>query len=238
MLISSYSERMKRNEQKVALILEFLRDETWSSPSVIASLLNLSLASAYKILNALEKKACVSRFIVEDIKQVIFGITSLGLMESWSYSDAPLEKRTYFQPTKIKPVMVKHHLMLQQARINAEKMGWKNWKPAKLLPKALPKKPDAVVCSAAHETVAVELERSMKTQKRYEAIWSLYLQAIKRGEYDVVHYVVPDQRFLASLNRMFSLITFIPVGGKRVKIDDKHRTKFMIFTINDWPTLI
>ena len=238
MLISCYSERQKRNERKTALVLGFLRDETWTTPLMISVLLELSLASAYKTLNALVKKSLVVKYNVEDIKQVVYGITTLGLIESWSYTEKQPEKRAYFQPSKIKAVMVNHHLMLQQSRLNAEKVGWKDWMPAKLLPNDIPKKPDAVVKSRGHETVAVELERSMKTQKRYETIWSIYLQAIRRGDYDVVHYIVPNQRFLASLNRMFSLITFIPVGGKRVKIEDKHRAKFMIFAINDWPILI
>ena len=238
MLISNYSERKKLNERKIGLILSFLRDETWSTPFIISMLLDLSLASAYKTLNSLVKKNLLIKYNVEDIRQVIYGITTLGLMESWNYTKKLPERRTYFQPSKIKAVMVSHHLMLQQSRLNAEKIGWSEWVPAKLLPKDIPKKPDAVVKSLSDETIAVELERSMKTQKRYEAIWSIYLQAIKRGDYDAVHYIVPNQRFQTSLSRMFSLIKFIPVGGNRVKIDDKHRAKFRVLAINDWPILI
>jgi len=83
--------------------------------------------------------------------------------------------------------------------------------------------------------IAIELERSIKTKKRYEVVFSIYLQSIKRGEYDLIHYVCPDPEFAARLKRMFQLIESVPVSGQRVKITDKHRAKFPVYSLQNWP---
>ena len=132
--------------------------------------------------------------------------------------------------------MIQHHLDLQQARYQAEALGWKNWLPGNQLPKGIAKRPDAIAKDSLQlDTIAIELERTIKTKKRYEVIFSTYLQAIKRGDYASVHYVCPDPEFAKRLKRMFQLINSVPVSGQRVKILDKHRAKFPVFSLKNWP---
>jgi hypothetical protein len=236
MLISNYSERQLRASTKKRIILEFLRDETWTSPQVVARLINLSIGSAYKILNRLKNEQLIISHHVKDLNLVIWGITTHGLMESWNDSDFETEDRPYFQPSRVKPVMMRHHIMLQQARLQAEVKHWSNWKPGNLLAKGIAKRPDAIAVSSIGQNIAIELERTIKTKKRYEAIISLYLQAIKRKKYDEVHYVVPDKKFATSLKRLFGLITHVPVSGERIAISKtKHLSKFLVYEIGKWP---
>jgi hypothetical protein len=236
MLIKSYSERCSRANEKKKLILEFLRDETWTTAQVVSLLIRLSMASAYKTLNRMKKEGLIVSHFVNDLNMTIWGITTLGLMDSWSYSEIDPQDRPYFQKSRIKAVMVKHHLMLQQARIQAELLAWKNWIPGNLLPKDIDKRPDAIVTSNLGQNIAVELERTLKTKKRYEMIISLYLQAIKRQDYDEVHYVVTDKSFASSLRRLFGLISHVPVSGERVAINQaKHLSKFVIYELDNWP---
>jgi hypothetical protein len=173
-------------------------------------------------------------FYVEDLKYKIWGITPDGLLMAWQEDEA-MQIRPYFQPSKIKPVMMQHHLDLQQARFNAEKHGWTNWHLGTLLPKQIGKRPDAIATTEDGLTIAIELERSVKTKKRYEVIFSIYLQAIKRGEYDLIHYVCPDANFASRLTRLFGMIETVPVAGERVKIKDKHRQKLPVFSLATWP---
>lgn len=83
--------------------------------------------------------------------------------------------------------------------------------------------------------VAIEIERSIKTIKRYEAIFAAYLQMIKQGDYAIVHYVCPDAAFAPRLSRLFQLIQAVPVVGERVPITDKHRARFPVYALQNWP---
>lgn len=234
MLISNYQERQKRSENKQQRLLSLLRDETWTSAPMISQWLNISLSAAYKTISLLERKSFIKPFYVEDLRFKIWGITADGLLMSWQENEK-MENRPYFQPSKIKPVMIQHHLDLQQARINAEKAGATNWFLGSLLPKSIGKRPDAITTLNNGHIIAVELERTVKTKKRYEVIFSHYLQEIKRGTYHQIHYVCPNYEFAARLNRLFQLIESVPVAGERVRINDKHRDKFPVFSLNNWP---
>jgi DNA-binding Lrp family transcriptional regulator len=233
MLISNYQERKQRTADKQQRLLALLRDETWTSAPMIAQWLNLSLSAAYKTIASLEKKKLIKSFYVDDLKFKIWGITADGLLMSWQ-ADEVMENRPYFQPSKIKPVMIQHHLDLQQARINAEKAGATNWVLGSLLPKNVGKRPDAITTLNNGDIIAIELERTVKTKKRYEVIFSHYLQEIKRGSYHQVHYVCPNNQFAARLARLFQLIESVPVAGERVRINDKHRDKFQVFGLSNW----
>ena len=200
---------------------------------MIAQWLNMTLSAAYKTISVLERKRLIKTYYVEDLRYKIWGITADGLLMSWQEHET-MENRPYFQPSKIKPVMMQHHLDLQQARFNAEEAGANNWILGSLLPRKIGKRPDAVA-TFNQQIIAVELERTVKTKKRYEVIFSHYLQEIKKGNYHSIHYVCPNPEFALRLMRLFKLIESVPVAGERVKINDKHRDKFPVFSLNNWP---
>ena len=62
-------------------------------------------------------------------------------------------------------------------------------------------RPDAVAVDPQGNRIAIEIERHVKTLKRYEAVFAIYLQSIKRGEYAAVHYICPDERLARQLVR-------------------------------------
>lgn len=238
MLISSYTERQQRMKAKQHCVLRFLRDEIWSNVFVIMQLLQLSRPAVYKLVTRLEKEGLIKKHYVAELRFNIYGITTLGMLSSWDEGEV-IEERPVFEPSKVKPLMINHHLDLQMARLKAEKDGWQNWVPGNLLPKGILKRPDAVVNRYSDKKIiAIELERTIKTRKRYEKIFSIYLQAIKRNEYDFVHYVCPDPAFAIRLKRMFSLIKSVPVAGQRIQISGKHRSKFPVYSLDQWPPII
>jgi hypothetical protein len=81
---------------------------------------------------------------------------------------------------------VPHQIATQKTRIKAEQLGWQNWKPARSLMRiGLPKVPDGEALSPDSQCVAIEVEREIKTDRRYEAVVgasiSLTLKRISDG---------------------------------------------------------
>lgn len=89
--------------------------------------------------------------------------------------------------------------------------------------------PDAVATSPEGLTVAVEVERSAKTPKRYQAIMADYLQMRKAGTVSVVHYVCETDRLAAGLARLFQAIQTVNIKGVEVALKPEHYEAFKFF---------
>ena len=234
MLINSFQERCVRTQNKREVILHFLRDETWSNLKNLDDVIGISEPAAFKTLQQLVRDGFLLRYKVTSLRLSLWGITPQGLAFAWSDNEA-MQPRPYFEPSKLSIVTIHHYLDTQRARLNAERAGWTNWMPGNRLPKDIKKRPDAIAINAEGQTIAIELERTIKTLKRYEAIFAIYLQMMKRDEYAKVHYVCPDASFAPRLIRMFNLIMGVPVAGERVPITEKHRARFPVYALDNWP---
>jgi len=233
MLVKSYEQRCLLRHTKRVQLLEFLRDETWSSIPIISQILGLSISATYKTLSSFEKAGLVNSHKDSALNFKVWGVTNLGLFEAWD-SDCEVQKRAPFEPSKFKPLQANHELNLQQARISAMSNFWTEWRLGKHLVN-VEKRPDAIARDPRGNVVYVELEQVVKSRQRIEKIFSIYLQKIKRGELDYVAYVCPTEKFSRRLNKLFNSINEIPVAGARVPITDKHRSKFRVTDLSQWP---
>ena len=234
MLINSYQQRCVRAQTKREVVLRFLRDETWSNLTNLAGVLGLSEPATFKTLQQLERDGFLLKFKVSALRLSLWGVTPQGLAFAWTENET-MQIRPYFEPSKLSVMTIAHYLDVQRARFIAERAGWTNWIPGNRLPKNIKKRPDAIATNTEGQIVAIELERSIKTLKRYEAIFAIYLQMMKRDEYAKVHYVCPDANFAPRLQRMFELIKAVPVAGERVPITEKHRARFPVYALDNWP---
>ena len=234
MLINSYQQRCVRMQTKRETVLRFLRDETWSNLKNLSGVLYISEPAAFKTLGQMERDGFLLRYKVTSLRLSLWGITPQGLAFAWA-EDETMQIRPYFEPSKLSVMTIPHHLDIQRARLIAERSGWTNWIPGNRLPKDIKKRPDAIALNPEGQTIAVELERTIKTLKRYEAIFSIYLQQMKRDEYFQVHYVCSNASFVPRLIRMFELIKAVPVAGERVPITEKHRARFPVYALDIWP---
>ncbi|SNS03702.1 hypothetical protein SAMN05192560_2329 [Methylobacillus rhizosphaerae] len=234
MLINSYQQRCMRSQAKRETVLRFLRDETWSNLTNLADMLGLSEPATFKTICQMERDGFLLRYKVDALRLSLWGVTPQGLAFAWADNEA-MRVRPYFEPGKLSVMTIPHYLDIQRARLMAEQAGWTNWVPGHRLPKGIKKRPDAIATNAEGQTIAIELERSIKTLKRYEAIFAIYLQMMKREEYAKVHYLCPDAGFAPRLERMFALIQSVPVAGERVPITKKHRARFPVFALDNWP---
>jgi hypothetical protein len=233
MLISSYSERLRLSQMTLSKLLCFLRDEIWTSAHVASLVFECSLSAAYKKLNQLESKSLIISYKIPELNLKIWGITALGNFEAWD--NEVMQKRPSFQPSKINFMFVQHHIDLQVAMLNAKSKGGINWMNGKYLPKNILQRPDAILTWTNDVRWAVEYERTVKTRKRYEVIFSNYLQVIKAGDYSFIHYICPDDLFVTRLKKLFSSIESVPVAGQRIALNEKHRSKFIVSSLQNWP---
>lgn len=234
MLINSFQERLARTNQKRSALLRFLRDETWSNLSNLATVGNLSEPAMFKTIGQMERDGFLLRHKVPQLRLSLWGITPKGLLFAWDENEV-MESRPPFEPSKLSILTIHHYLDVQRARLSAERFGWSQWLPGSRLPQDIKKRPDAVATTPSGQRIAIEIERSIKTTKRYEAIFSIYLQMIKFGHYSMVHYVCPDAAFAPRLARLFQLIKAVPVVGERVPITEKHRARFPVYALENWP---
>jgi hypothetical protein len=237
MLIDSFVERRERQLAKQERVMEFLVQEVWTSFGILRTLLGLSAPATLKTLNALERIQLIRRHRVVELRMSLWGITPQGIVMT-AYGDGctkPWVTSQYFEPSKLKLLGIPHKLAIQEARLCAERARWGEWTPGFRLPHEFPVRPDARVLDPAGRKIAVEIERTVKTQKRYAAIFANYLQQIKAGEFDLVHYVCPDAELAPRLARLFGDIKAVPVWNERVPLQERHRARFQVFPLQTWP---
>lgn len=231
----TYAERQARNEAKRLLTLRFLASsEVYTSVPIAALVMACSTSSAERTLAGLARDGALKSEVhfVQSRKLKLYGITPHGLAIAGEFDSPP------FEVGRVNSAYISHHLQTQVARLNAEAAGWTDWKPGKVLHGlGLKKVPDALVLSPTGRRVAIELERHVKTQKRYAEIISSHLQSITQKNWDEVHYISTPELVLP-LKNIFQKIETIPVLGERHKLEEKHRARFQFFALNDWPVIL
>lgn len=105
----------------------------------------------------------------------------------------------------------------------------------------LPKLPDGEATNPDGQRVAIEVEREIKTDRRYEAVIGAYIAQIKADRrWDRVAYLCPDRDFAARLARIFGRLRQLrlELPGLPAKIgkqEQAHLEKFRIYAQKDWP---
>lgn len=235
MLIESFVERRERQLAKHERVMEFLLEEVWSGFEIFERLLGVSPSATLKTLNALERIGFIRRHRVPELRLSIWGISAHGLvMTRYGKSRQPQLFRHYFEPSKLKVTCVPHALALHRARLSAETANWV-WTTGALLEIKHLVQPDAQVVDPSGRRIAVEIERTIKTQKRYAVIIANYLHQIKAGELDLVHYVCPDAILAQRLARLFGDIKAVPIWNEKVPLNERHRARFQVFPLQTWP---
>lgn len=220
-----HSQKMGRALDKRDRILKFLASgEVYLSVNVASKLLSVSRSVAQLTLQALEKQKSLKSEVLlipdedgQPRRSRIFGISPHGLAETNADSAHPV-----FELGRTNPLWVPHHRCCQISRIAAEDAGWTGWIPERRLRDGiakLKKIPDAIATSPNGKRVAIEVERHVKTQKRYEEIQKQYLLDLKNGRIDGIAYICPP-KITSSVQRIFRHV---------------ERQGFLFFDFDGWP---
>ena len=128
MLISSYQERYARSTEKIRVLLNFLKEETYSDFQIIKLLFDFkSDRPLYRLLEKVEKMGLIQKHVHESRASRIslWGITADGLAVILTADDNIMPAR--FEPYRLTGWSLDHHLDNQLVRLTLEKNGATGW---------------------------------------------------------------------------------------------------------------
>jgi len=229
----THAQRTARAQDKTDILLKFLGSgEVFTTAQIAAQLWNVDRRRAAAGMRSMETRGLL-KSEMHDVRAqdvCVFGITPHGLALADCYGNPRHELG------RTNGAQIEHRIAGQRMRIKAEAEGWAKWTPERVirLTPNLKKVPDAAATNPDGHRIAIEIERSIKTPKRYAEIIVAYLLEIKAGRYSEVHYVSPPgtEKLVAG---MFSRIESVKFNGQIVKLEAKHRERFKFFSFDEWP---
>jgi DNA-binding Lrp family transcriptional regulator len=239
-LISSKAERDRIKAEKQSKVLSFLLEERFSTAAVLALLLKMTPNGVHRTLLKMEKEGLIKPHTV-DFELSAWNLKIWGLMPKGALLAADMnEDLNFFEVGRTKPITIAHSLALQRVKVIALINRWVEWESSsKMLKKANENRstwiqvPDAVARSPKGRKVAIELERTVKTPKRYVEILANYAEMMSMRIIDEVIYVCPAQ-LTARLERLFHRIEKIIFKGKVIPTPSGLLERFYFISYEEW----
>lgn len=233
-LIFDYQKRLDRTEQKKQLLLAWLVDFTWTTPEIAGQLMGLiTRAGINKTLKQFQNAGLIKEaFLVlaDNRKLRIIGITPNGLL--WCDDNEMAIDKPSFDPGRVALSTIIHRLDVQRCRLKVNQLGIE-WVAENNYPKKITYRPDAII-NIHDKSIALELERTAKTKKRYQQIITQHLRQINQGAYSQVHYVSTVDGFAQRLERLFNSINKLSVRGQQVLFSDDLKQRFKFYDFDNW----
>ncbi len=221
-LIRDPQLRLQIHAQKQTKVLQWLKTEIYSSAEILALALGIShRQSLHKVLTTMEGLGLIRHAKVPVVggHQNLWGITEHGQALAYDPGKNETPSAKVFEPGRISALRLKHILGLQKMKWQVLQTGWSGWKNCDRGVKPqrrsenLKRRPDALVIDPAGKVIAVELELTFKTAKRYaqEVIHSHAQQICVEKNYHHVLWVCPTvedaQRMKSLLNLAAELLS-------------------------------
>ena len=218
-----------RRAEKEKIILDLLKEDRFSNANLIGLSLGLKRTAAFETLKRMEKKGLLLQAKVED--QSLWGLTPQG---------AFLADGRHFDPKRVSAITIRHDLAVQKAKVEAMALGGSDFLAERTLRQMAVKErttwlqvPDAFAVSPRGRKVALEVERTAKTPKRYSAIFNCYCQMLSDKTIQEVVYICPED-ICRRLERLFLRIETMKVDDKVHTFNDSFRKRFHFVTCEGW----
>lgn len=238
----SHCDRAAARREKERRVLGFLRREIWTTPRVLGVLLGQESTPAprqavHRFIQSLNRAGLVE---TEQLaSHFVVGITADGQAVAADITSKDFVPREYDRG-RVSLSTFQHREDLQLLHIRCARSGWSVFRYPDRRPvaekTAAIHRPDAVTVAPCGQTVAVEVERTMKSRKRYAVIIGGHVSNIRSGRYQHVIYACPDRARARALQRIFHEIDRVVVSGKDVPLSDKERGMFSFLTFEEVPT--
>lgn len=236
--------RKKRTDEKEQIILEFISSESFSTTEIIASLLGISRQASLKTLKRMQRDDLVKLLeidfeLVKKSKQPLWVLTPTGELLATDLDDFHVD---HFDG-RVSIVTLAHSLATQKVRVIGMKKGWTNWVSGRKLKQLAQKDktvwlqvPDGVATSPTGVITAFEIERTVKTPKRYVEILSNFAQMLLDQTIREVLYICPE-KIAPRLKRLFMQVETMVINGKVMPVHEKVREKIKFVTYEEWEAL-
>lgn len=239
-LINSKIEQSRSKAVKETLILSFLWEEGYSTAKILAPLLKMTPNGIQRILRKMEAKELIQTHTV-DFELSSWNLKIWGLTPTGTLLATPEdEKFKFFEVSRVKPITMAHSLALQRIKVLALSQGWGEWQSSsKMLKNANLNRstwlqvPDAVAMSPKGRKIAIELERTVKTPKRYVEILANYAEMLSSGIIAEVIYICPEN-IAKRLERLFHRIEKIIFRGKAMPVPEGLLKRFYFISYEEW----
>lgn len=235
-LLQNPADRDKRKSEKRQQLLRWLRVELFTNLEIAGLLWGVKGAAINKTIATLEREGVVTTHLatLESGRRIqIVGITTTGQALAFDPATESPESK-YFEPSRLPLSVIDHTFDLQKIRLRCERAGWRSWQygdRGKIWTKGV-SRPDAITITTAGEVVALEVERTIKTLKRYEVVIADRLRMIKQGAFSRVIYTSPTPELSTALAAVISKVESVPIAGTRVRLEERHRAS-LLFTTYD-----
>ncbi|MCY1168131.1 hypothetical protein D9M71_53680 [compost metagenome] len=239
-LVSSKAERDRIKAEKQAKVLSFLLEEGYSTAIVLAEFLKMTPNGVQRILRKMEANELIKAHTVDfelgpwNLK--IWGVTPTGALLATPED----EQVKFFEVGRVKLITMTHSLALQRVKVLALSQGWSEWESSsKMLQNANLSRstwlqvPDAVAISPKGRKIAIELERTVKTPKRYVEILANYAEMLSSDVIAEVIYICPEN-IAKRLERLFHRIEKIIFRGKAISVPEGLLKRFYFVSYEEW----
>lgn len=202
----SYEERLKRQETNERRVLEFIAIEGVSTAAILSELLGYKHPqSVYKILRRLQSNKLIRARKFDYIGN-LYLLTPAGV----SALDENIKPKI-INAGDINPISLKHRFTIQRCHIAMIKNHIR-WEGFSGRIKKGEQRPDGAIwfCYQKEDEslIAIEVELTVKTEKRYHQIYLRY-----NRKYPLVIYVVPTETMKNKLESIFKKIEVIHRNG-------------------------
>lgn len=233
------SEAYRRSASNQQRVLQFLQQEKFSTLKILQSLLGIKTHSGmWKILDKMAKKKWIKQHQYSSIF-TIWGITTEGINQC-EFADNKTHQRRAFMPSRVSLSTLEHSLDIQRVHVICDNAELNFQVGRELGSRAeADKVPDAIVDINGEQT-AIEVERTLKSTSRYDAIIYNYLKAIKSGDYHHVLYIMPDAKRCRQVQKAICNLGHITmhINGRKEKLKlnpETHLSYFDFISLNKLP---
>lgn len=218
-------KQSERIEEKQNIVLAFLANEMFSTSEILGKLLGLSRTPTFKTLKSMERQDLVRLHHIEYElaqrgKQTIWGLTPKGALLATDLDNFQVD---FYEAGRIATSTMAHSIAIQRVKLAGLKKGWTDWVSSRKLKQIAAKDkmkwkqiPDALATSLDCKIIAFEVEKNVKTPKRYQVILGNYAKMFLDQTVDQVFYICPEN-IVKRLERLFSNIETLIVDGKVIQ---------------------
>lgn len=234
------AQRAEAIQAKRGAILDWLCKYPWTTTQVLSTVTGLGVRAVQTTLVRMERDQLVRRAdiqVVHNRPVSVFGLSVHG-----RHMAVPLDRNVddvpRFEPNRIAVSTFNHEIDVQIIHAESLHVGWADWATASQVGTQLANTglniPDGVAISPTGVKCAVEVERTVKSIRRYEDLLVSYLDGRKRGLWQRVVYLSPTPEIAARVERAYRAVKTARFNGKAFDVTVEHLRLFQFSSFDEF----